>query len=152
VDIFSHDVVERAARTVLETSAAVTVVSATHSNHADGAFSELIATLSLVGKTGGTLVVYCTKQQAVRLAAGMLGDADTEPETETVLDAIGEMVNQIGGTIKRYVGADGSEIMLSPPVVVAGSPLSHCVRSTAIPLAVALDFGLGDLAVCLWPA
>jgi hypothetical protein len=54
VEIFSHDLVERAARAVLETSAAVTVVSATHSNHADGAFSELIATLSLGGKTGGT--------------------------------------------------------------------------------------------------
>jgi len=53
VESFSHDVVERAARTVLETSAAVRVVSATHSNHAAGAFSELIATLSLVGKTGG---------------------------------------------------------------------------------------------------
>ena len=54
MEIFSHDVVERAARTVLETSAAVTVVSATHSNHADRTCSALIATFSLVEKPGGT--------------------------------------------------------------------------------------------------
>jgi CheY-specific phosphatase CheX len=148
----SHDVVERAARVVLETNAAVKIVGAKQSNDTDGTFSELIGTLSLVGKLGGTLVVYCEWKQAVRLAAGMLGDEGTEPEPETVRDAMGEMVNQIGGTIKRYVGADGNEIMLSPPVVVSGSPLSHCVRSSQKPLNVDLDLGQGSFGVCLWPA
>jgi CheY-specific phosphatase CheX len=111
----SHDVVERAARVVLETSACSKIVGAKQSNVTDGHSSELIGTLSLVGKLGGTLVVYCEWQQAVRLAAGMLARS-TEPEADTVRDAMGEMVVQIGGTIKRYVGADGNEITLSPPV------------------------------------
>jgi CheY-specific phosphatase CheX len=148
----SHDVVERAARVVLETNAAAKIVGVKQSHEADGTFSELIGTLSLVGKLGGTLVVYCQWQQAVRLAAAMLGEDGTEPEAETVRDAMGEMVNQIGGTIKRYVGADGNEIMLSPPVVVSGSPLSHCVRSSQKPLNVDLDLGQGRFGVCLWPA
>lgn len=148
----SHDVVERAARVVLETNASVKILTAKHSNDTDGTHSELIGTLSLVGKLGGTLVVYCQWQQAVRLAAGMLGEVGTEPEAETVRDAMGEMVNQIGGTIKRYIGADGNEIMLSPPVVVSGSPLSHCVRSSQKPLTVDLDLGQGMFGVCLWPA
>ncbi len=148
----SHDVVERAARVVLETNASVKIVGATQSHDTDGTFSELIGTLSLVGKLGGTLVVYCKWQQAVRLAAGMLGDVESEPEPDTVRDAMGEMVNQIGGTIKRYIGADGGEIMLSPPVVVSGSPLSHCVRSSQKPLTVDLDLGQGTFGVCLWPA
>lgn len=148
----SHDVVERAARVVLETNAAVTIVGAKQSHDADGSFSELIGTLSFVGKLAGTLVVYCKWQQAVELAAGMLGDPGSTPEPDTVRDAMGEMVNQIGGTIKRYIGADGSDIMLSPPVVVSGSPLSHCVRSTAQPLHVDLDLGAGNFGVCLWPA
>lgn len=146
----SHDVVERAARVVLETNAAAKIVSATQSHEADGTLSKLIGTLSLVGKLGGTLVVYCQWQQAVRLAAAMLGEDGTEPET--VRDAMGEMANQIGGTIKRYVGANGDEIMLSPPVMVAGSPLSHCVRSSQKPLNVDLDLGQGRFGVCLWPA
>ena len=148
----SHDVVERAARVVLETNAAVKIVGAKLSNEADDAVSELIGTLSFVGKLGGTLVVYCTWQQAVQLAAGMLGEPGSTPEPETVRDAMGEMVNQIGGTIKRFIGADGKEIMLSPPVVVSGSPLSHCVRSSAQPLNVDLDLGPGNFGVCLWPA
>jgi CheY-specific phosphatase CheX len=148
----SHDVVERAARVVLETNASVKIVGAKQSHDTDGAFSELIGTLSFVGKLGGTLVVYCKWQQAVELAAGMLGEVGTEPEADTVRDAMGEMVNQIGGTIKRYIGADGNEIMLSPPVVVSGSPLSHCVRSSRKPLTVDLDLGQGMFGVCLWPA
>ena len=60
----SHDVVERAARVVLETTGAAKIVSAKHSYETDGTFSELIGTLSLVGKLGGTLVVYCRSQQA----------------------------------------------------------------------------------------
>lgn len=148
----SHDVVERAARIVLETNAAVKIVGAKQSHDTDGTFSELIGTLSFVGKMGGTLVVYCKWQQAVELAAGMLGDPAGTPEPDTVRDAMGEMVNQIGGTIKRYIGADAKDIMLSPPVVVSGSPLSHCVRSNAQPLTVDLDLGPGSFGVCLWPA
>jgi hypothetical protein len=68
----SHDVVERAAR-VLETNAAVKIVGAKQSHEADGSLSELIGTFSLVGKPGGPLVVDCQRQQAVRLAPGMLG-------------------------------------------------------------------------------
>lgn len=148
----SHDVVERAARTVLETSASVKIVSAKHSDSSDRFVSELIGTMSLVGKMAGTLVVSCEWAQAVRLAAGMLGDSETEPEADTVRDAIGEMVNQIGGTIKRCIGADGNEIMLSPPVVISGSPLSLCVRSSAKPMTIDLDIGHGNFVVCLWPA
>jgi hypothetical protein len=58
------------------------------------------------------------------------------------------MVNQSGGTIKRYVGADGNEIMLSPPVVVSGSPLSHCVRFSQKPLNGDLDLGPGSFGIC----
>ena len=147
----SPDVLERAVRTVLETSGAVKIISATQTNDTDGTFTELIGTLSLIGDKGGTLVLYCAWPQAARLAAGMLGDVETEPEAETVRDAIGEVVNQIGGTIKRYVGANGSDMTLSPPVVISGSPLSHCVRSSAKPIAIDLDFGLGNVAVRLWP-
>jgi CheY-specific phosphatase CheX len=77
----------------------------------------------------------------------MLGEVGTEPEAETVRDAMGEMINPIGGTIKRYIGADGNEIMLSPPVVVSGSPLAHCVRSSQKPLTVDLDLGQGTASV-----
>ena len=64
----SHDVVERAARVVVETNASVKILTSKHSNDTDSTHSELIGTLSLVGKLGGTLVAHCQWQQAVRLA------------------------------------------------------------------------------------
>jgi CheY-specific phosphatase CheX len=147
----THTTVEQATREVLETSALATVLEAHHTAEADRDFAELIATLSLMGTRGGTLVVYCRWQQALDLASSMLG-GESEPDRETVHDAVGEMVNQIGGSIKRAIGANGSEIMLSPPVVVSGSPLRHCVRSSAQPLSVELVLSSGALWVCLWPS
>jgi CheY-specific phosphatase CheX len=87
----------------------------------------------------------------VTLASNMLGGGP-EPDRETVHDAMGEVVNQIGGTIKRSIGADGSELLLSPPVVVSGSPLAHCVKSTNSPLSVEVDLDGGSFFVCLWPS
>lgn len=137
---------------VLETNAAVKIRGAKQSHEHEDGFSELIGTLSFVGKLGGTLVIYCKWQQAVQLAAGMLGDPGGHPEPDTVRDAMGEMVNQIGGTIKRYIGADAKDLMLSPPVVVSGSPLAHCVRSHTKPVSVDLDLGEGTFGVCLFPS
>lgn len=147
----SHDSVERAAREVLETSAGSRVLSAQQKNEADGDFAELVGTLSLLGKLGGTLVVHCAWPQAVALASGMLG-GDPDPDREMVHDALGEMVNQIGGTIKRHAAANDADLLLSPPVVISGSPLRHCVKSSAQPMAVELELEGGSFFVALWPA
>jgi CheY-specific phosphatase CheX len=147
----SHQVVEQAAREVLETSACAKVLGAKHSSDADGNFAELIGTISMLGSMGGTLVLCCSWLQAVEITTGMLGGGP-EPDRETVHDALGEMVNQIGGTIKRKIAATGSELLLSPPVVISGSPLKHCVKSTEKPVTVDVELGAGGLSVSLWPS
>lgn len=147
----SHDSVERAAREVLETSAGTRIIGAQQTSEADGDLAELVGTLSMLGKMGGTLVVHCAWPQAVALASGMLG-GDPDPDREMVHDALGEMVNQIGGTIKRHAAANDSDLLLSPPVVVSGSPLRHCVKSSARPMAVELELEGGSFFVALWPA
>lgn len=152
MDTISCQVVEDAAREVLKTSACAEVIGATRPEGPGEKVSGLIATLSLTGPRGGTLVVYCGPAEAGRLAAGMMGTNGQELDDETVQDALGELVNQIGGTIKRRIMASGSEIMLSVPVVVTGSPMTHRVRSKASPLAVELQMKDGYLHVCVWPA
>jgi CheY-specific phosphatase CheX len=147
----SHSIVEQAAREVLETTAA-TKVRRANRRLPDGTFSGFIATLSLSGTRGGTLVVYCRRELAAAMAAGMLGPGGDAAPEETLQDALGELVNQIGGTIKRKLAASGAEMMLSVPVVVAGGPLSHVVKSKAPPLAVDLELEGGNCCVCLWPA
>lgn len=148
----THETVEKAAREVVEITAGLKVRGAVHHDAADGNFAELVGTLSLLGKLGGTLVLYCTWSQAVVIAVGMLGPSEVPYDDDTVRDAMGEVVNQIGGTIKRSVAALGAEMLLSPPVVVSGSPLSHRVKSSTTPIRVDLDLGEGIICVCLWPA
>jgi chemotaxis protein CheX len=150
VDTISRQVVEDAARDVLQTSASAEVLGATHPEGQSENVSGLIAMLSLTGPRGGTLVVSCDKAVAGRLAAGMLGTHGQEVDEDTVRDALGELVNQIGGTIKRRLVAAGADIMLSVPVVVAGSPISHRVKSKARPLAVDLQMKDGPLHVGVW--
>jgi len=147
--VITPQTVERAAREVLEISACLKVLGAKHSAQADGDFAELIGTISMLGPMGGTLVAYCSWEEGVALANGMLGG--TDPDRDTVQDALGEILNQIGGSIKRSIEADGSQILLSPPVVVSGSPLSHCVKSSAEPMLVQMNLDIGQFSVCLWP-
>ncbi|HLK10315.1 MAG TPA: chemotaxis protein CheX [Candidatus Binatia bacterium] len=146
----SLEIMEEAAREVLETTAGLSVLSARRPRGPEERFDGLVATISLVGTRGGTLVLYCHRPLASGMAAAMLGLDGREPDEETVRDALGELVNQIGGTIKRKLGVSGQEMALSVPVVVAGAPLSHCVKSEVRPVCVELETGRGPLCVCLW--
>jgi chemotaxis protein CheX len=150
VDTISRQVVEDAARDVLQTTASAEVLGATHPEGQSENVCGLIATLSLTGPRGGTLVVSCDQAVAGRLAAGMLGTKGQEVDDDTVRDALGELVNQIGGTIKRKLVAAGTDMMLSVPVVVAGSPITHRVKSTARPMAVDFQMRDGSLRVGVW--
>lgn len=146
----THATVESAAREVVETTAGLKVLGASHHDHDDTANAEVVATLSLLGASGGTLVVYSTWERATEIATGMLGASPHGYDDETVRDAMGELVNQIAGTIKRAVAASASELLLSPPVVVSGAPLAHGVHTHSRPLRVDLDLDGGSIKICLW--
>lgn len=146
-----QETLEAAARQVITTTAGLEINDIVSPTTPEPDFDGFVATISLVGSKGGTLVVYCHPPTARGLAAGMLGQ-ETDLDEATVRDALGELVNQIAGTIKRLVGANGREIMLTVPLVVAGSPLSHYVKSAAEPVSVDLCIGDQHCFVCLWPA
>ena len=150
--MLSYEMVELSAREVLETTAGVSIDVVDRTARPDGDFEGLIATISLAGARGGTLVVYCHPRLAAQMAAGMLGMETSEVTDDTLRDALGELINQIGGTVKRRLQASGAEMMLSVPVVVGGPALSHKVRSTASPLCLRLRLGADNLSVCMWPA
>ncbi len=148
----SVEIVEESAREVVTTTVGAEILRIGAAPVPDTTFNGFVATLAFVGSQGGTLVLYCHRPLAVGMAAGMLGMNGEVPDDETVRDALGEVVNQIGGTIKRKMGPSGGSLMLSVPVVIAGAPLSHCVKSSAQPVSVELQIADGSMAICLWPA
>jgi CheY-specific phosphatase CheX len=150
--VVSPQAIEEAGREVLQTTASVAIRGAHQGRVPDRTYDGLIATLSLGGTNGGTVAVCCCEGAAGEVAAGMLGVNAGECEDEIVRDALGEVVNQIGGTIKRKLGVSGDEIQLSVPVVAGGHPVFLWVKSTAEPLSVAFELARGNFWVCFWPA
>jgi CheY-specific phosphatase CheX len=147
--------VEVAAREVLETTAGAQILAAATAEEPQGGFDGVIATISLCGTKGGTLVIYCPRDVAAGMTKAILGMEGEEPADDTIIDAMGEIANQVGGTLKRKMGASGSEIMLSVPVVVSASPISHHVKSTAKAVCVEMTLNsgmVGTVYVCLWEA
>ncbi|MFN8545610.1 MAG: chemotaxis protein CheX [Candidatus Binatia bacterium] len=139
-----------ATREVVETSAATSVSGARPGNGVAGDFDGIIALLSFSGSCPGTLAMLCQPSIAASLAAGMLGMTADEIEEEMVADALGELLNQVGGTVKRKLAADGDEIALSIPSVVSGSHVAIKVLASSMPVAADIVTDRGTIHVRFW--
>jgi CheY-specific phosphatase CheX len=146
----SDQLIAEAACEVLATTAAVDVSETRRAVAAEHDGDDMIAFLSMVGTRAGTLALFCHPHVASVLAGGMLNMTAAELDDATVTDALGELVNQIGGTIKRKLAASGDEIMLSVPSVVSGSSMALKVMTDATPLAVDLQVGAGAVSLRFW--
>lgn len=143
---------EKAVREVLGTTVGMEVLGGGVGKVPGTNFSGVVVTLALTGTRGGTLVVYTPQQVASAVTATMMGMDGETPDFDVIQDALGEVVNQIAGTIKRSLGATGSEMLLSVPVVVCGDPLSQMVKSSAEPACVGVETAAGTFCVGMWSA
>lgn len=146
----THEIIEQSTREVLEMTAGAAVLTVDHSAEAGGIPVDVVGTLTLSGTLGGTVVVYCGRAEAGCVVGGMLGLEAQETDEEMVLDAIGELLNQIAGTIKRKLGVSENEISLSVPVVVTGTCLSRSVKSLGKPVTVHAALDAGTFGVSFW--
>ncbi len=93
---------------------------------------------SLVGITGnwdGAVIVACERALAVRFARAMFGISDEEVGESDINDALGELVNMIGGNLKSMLPPP---CHLSLPTVVAGR--EYRVRLPGAKVVRELDF------------
>jgi chemotaxis protein CheX len=91
------------------------------------------AAVSITGSWQGHVVVQVSAAAASALAAAFLGLEDAaEAEPADVEDALGELVNMVGGNVKSLVPASSA---LSLPLVIRGvssAPDTKTVCSTAV--------------------
>jgi CheY-specific phosphatase CheX len=147
----SPEMIGQSAREVLEITAGAQILGVAPGAE-PGDVDGLIATITLGGPKGGTLVLFFERDLAARLASAMLGlEEIAASDDETLVDAMGEIANQVGGTLKRKL-AGGGDMMLSVPVVAAACPVRHHVKSVAKPLCAEIILEGGRVAACLWPA
>jgi chemotaxis protein CheX len=89
----------------------------------DEASRGLSAIISLSGSITGYLAIHASPKAACTIASNMLGDAYTEVD-DIVCDAMGEMANMVGGSLKKYVGRSGTLFTISVPTIVQGRDYS----------------------------
>jgi chemotaxis protein CheX len=88
----------------------------------------LLAQIALTGDWNGVVRLTCDDATAERIAGRMLQVRDGEELlTEDVHDAIGEVVNVVGGNVKGALGGDTS---LGLPQVQPGPPTASPATAT----------------------
>lgn len=81
---------------------------------------------SMVGFAGsysGTISLHCPNALAIQITSAMLGvpEAELSIDTDDVIDAMGEIANMLGGSIKLVLSKSGTDIKLSIPTVISGT-------------------------------
>ncbi len=85
--------------------------------------TDVISLVSFTGEHSGILAIFCCKDIALKITSNMLGIEATEVDQDTK-DAMGEVANMIGGTLKNKIFEKFGAMHLSVPIVIAGESLS----------------------------
>ena len=99
--------------------------------------AEVVSLIGLTGAVTGALSLQCGREHARDLTARFLGVDGHEIESlDEVRDAVGELVNMIGGSLKNSIGSSEA-IELSLPTVVT---TPQCEIRPPVSFAVAVPF------------
>ncbi len=79
--------------------------------------------IGLAGSKKGLLAIHLPETTALAVTSAFLGMDVTEVD-EDVRDAIGELANMLGGSLKAVLDPGGSDIQLSMPSAVHGEEYS----------------------------
>jgi len=67
----------------------------------------------------GYLALHISPEGACEIAGNMLGDSYPEVD-DIVCDAIGELTNMLGGSLKKFSGKYGEPFKISVPTIIRG--------------------------------
>lgn len=99
--------------------------------------SAVTALIGFEGAYQGLVWAHCSEPLAVRMAAGMRGGG--AHSDDDVRDALGEMVNILGGEVKLFLSPGGRDVSLSLPAVFLGSGM-YCPRFVPSPDSLCCSF------------
>ncbi len=85
--------------------------------------SDVTSLVSFTGEHSGIVAFFGSKDIAIKITSEMLGMEITEIDQD-VKDAMGELSNMIGGTLKNKVTETFGAMHLSVPIVIAGADMS----------------------------
>jgi len=96
--------------------------------------------IGLAGEIKGMLAIHLPDKAALAITTAFLG-MDVEEIDEDVCDAVGELANMLGGSMKTILDPGGSKVQLSMPSAIHGEEYAvDCLanaESVAVPFAFA---------------
>jgi chemotaxis protein CheX len=95
--------------------------------------------IGLAGATKGLLAIHLPNDAALAVTTAFLG-MDVGEIDEDVRDAVGELANMLGGSLKAVIDPNGSEVQLSMPSAVHGEEYSVDCLANAATISVPFDF------------
>lgn len=95
--------------------------------------------IGLAGAKKGLLAIHLPDAAALAVTTAFLGMEVTEID-EDVRDAVGELANMLGGSLKAVLDPNGSEVQLSMPSAVHGEEYSVDCLANAATISVPFNF------------
>jgi chemotaxis protein CheX len=75
--------------------------------------------VGFAGTYSGLISINCPLALALKIASAMVG-VDSEEVNDDLNDAIGEITNMLGGSVKRLLSKGGLDLKMSIPTVISG--------------------------------
>jgi chemotaxis protein CheX len=75
--------------------------------------------VGFAGTYSGVISIHCPVDLALKVTSNMLG-IDCDEVNDDLNDAIGEIANMLGGSVKQVLSKGGLDVKLSIPTVISG--------------------------------
>ncbi|MDH5543272.1 MAG: chemotaxis protein CheX [Nitrospinota bacterium] len=101
------------------------------------ASGDISGVIGLTGATKGVVIISLSKEAALKIVGGMLGETLTELNDD-IKDAVGEITNMISGDARRALSEKGHNFEAGLPSVITGK--NHEIESITSGPTVAIPF------------
>lgn len=102
--------------------------------------------IGLAGTHKGVLAIHFPNTVAMAITGSFLG-MDVEEVNEDVEDAVGELANMLGGSVKSILSDKGRDIDLSLPTVISGASYDFQPTREVERLVIPFHCDAGEFAV-----
>lgn len=97
--------------------------------------------VGFAGTYSGVISIHCPVELALKITSSMLG-IECDEVNEDLNDAIGEIGNMLGGSVKQVLSKGGLDVKLSIPTVISGE--DYTVNSLSDIDCVVIPFNVDD--------
>ncbi len=109
-------------------------------------FDSISGVIGLVGTHKGVLAIHLPQNVAMAVTGSFLG-MDVEEVNEDVEDAVGELANMLAGDVKTALAANGRDIDISLPTVIAGREYDFQPTGEAERIIIPFSCSAGNFSV-----